>query len=53
MSGIGLASRSSAVNRKVDRVFHVDQQRRMEAAEWVSAYAANAARSVSLVSSVV
>jgi hypothetical protein len=37
VSGMVLASRSSAVNRKVHRVFHVDQQRRIEAAEWVPA----------------
>jgi hypothetical protein len=32
---MGLASRSSAVKRNVHRVFHVDQQRRIEADEWV------------------
>jgi hypothetical protein len=32
-----LASSRSAVNRKVHSVFHVDQQRRIEAAEWVFA----------------
>jgi hypothetical protein len=37
ITGIGLASSNSAVNRKVHSVFHVDQQRRIEAAEWVFA----------------
>jgi hypothetical protein len=34
-----LALRCSAVNRNVHSVFHIDQQRRMGAAEWVSANA--------------
>ena len=46
--GIGLAGISSAVNRNVHSTFHVDQQRRMDAASWVRAYSANAERSASV-----
>ena len=49
--GIGLAGISSALNRKSHRVFHVDQQRRIEAAAWVSANTAKAVRSASRVMS--
>ena len=44
--GFVLADRQAGAYGKVDvrRVFHVEQQRKSEAAEWVLAYAKNAAR---------
>ena len=51
ISGIGFAAINSAVYRKVHSTFQVDQQRRMDAASWDSAYRANAARSASVVMS--
>jgi hypothetical protein len=47
--GIGLSGISSAVNRNSHKTFHVDQQRRIDAASWVSAYCANAVRIDSVV----
>ena len=48
---IGFAARRPPVYRKVHSTFQVDQHRRMEAASWLRAEAAKAARMVSLVMS--